>query len=147
MANLKLSQPPAASALTGDEFVPVVQGGQTRRSTVAAVADARKGAWIGPTLNAPWANFGDVFAPVGYRKNGNRVQLRGVVKGGAGGTVVFVLLPVFRPSAQLIMTTLSDAGAPTRIDVRTNGEVFVGFPPTAQVSWLTLDSTTYCAGV
>ncbi|QWP77475.1 hypothetical protein J5226_03460 [Lysobacter sp. K5869] len=144
MANLKLSQLPAASALTGDEIVPVVQGGQTRRSTAAALADTRKGAWVAPSLNAPWTNFGDVFAPAGYRKDGNRVQLRGVVKGGAGGTVVFVLPAAFRPSAQLIMTTLSDAGAPTRIDVRANGEVFVGLPPSAQVAWLTLGSITYC---
>lgn len=144
MANLKLSQLPAASALTGDEIVPVVQGGQTRRSTAAALADARKGAWVAPTLNAPWTNFGDVFAAAGYRKDGNRVQLRGVVKGGAGGTVVFILPAAFRPSAQLIMTTLSDAGAPTRIDVRSNGEVFVGLPPSAQVTWLTLDNINYC---
>lgn len=82
MANLKLPQQPAASALTGDEVVPVVQGGQARRTTVAAVADARKGAWVAPILNAPWTNFGDVFAAAGYRKDGNRVQLRGVAKGG-----------------------------------------------------------------
>lgn len=106
MANLKLSQLPAASVLTGDEIVPVMQGGQTRRSTVAAVADARKGAWVAPTLNAPWTNFGDVFAAAGYRKDGNGVQLRGVVKGRAGGTVVFVLPAAFRPSAQLIMNSL-----------------------------------------
>ena len=138
-------QLPAASALTGDEIVPVVQGGLTRRSTVAAVADARKGTWVAPTLNAPWTNFGDVFAAAGYRKDGNRVQLRGVVKGGAGGTALFVLPTGFRPSAQLIMTTLSDAGAPTRIDVRANGEVFVGLPPSAQVAWLSLDAVTFCA--
>lgn len=145
MANLKLSQLPAASALTGDEIVPVVQGGQTRRSTAAAIADVRKGAWVAPTLNAPWTNFGEVFAPVGYRKDGNRVQLRGVIKGGAGGTVLFVLSAAFRPSAQLIMTTLSDAGVPTRIDVRANGEVFVGLPPSAQVAWLALDTISFCA--
>ncbi|MGH8080135.1 MAG: hypothetical protein ACREP7_06130 [Lysobacter sp.] len=145
MANLKLSQLPTANALTGDEIVPVVQGGQTRRSTVAAVADARKGAWGVPTLNAPWTNFGDVFAPAGYRKDGSRVQLRGVIKGGTGGTVVFVLPVAFRPSAQLIMTTLSDAGAPTRIDIRANGEVFVGLPPSAQVAWLALDAISFCS--
>ncbi|ALN55397.1 hypothetical protein GLE_0038 [Lysobacter enzymogenes] len=144
MANLKLSQLPVASALAGDEIVPVVQGGQTRRSTAAALADARRGAWVAPTLNAPWTNFGDLFAAVGYRKDGNRVQLRGVVKSGAGGTVVFVLPAALRPSAQLIMTTLSDVAAPTRIDVRANGEVFVGLPPSAQVAWLTLDGISYC---
>lgn len=53
MANLKLSQLPAANALTGDETLPIVQGGQTRRSTAAAVADLRKGTWQAPALVAP----------------------------------------------------------------------------------------------
>lgn len=143
MANLKLSQLPAASVLTGDEIVPVVQAGQTRRSTVAALADARKGAWVAPTLSSPWINFGDVFGAVGYRKDAGRVQLRGVVKGGAGGSVLFVLPAGFRPSTQLIFTTLSDVSSPTRVDVRTTGEVFVGLPPSATVAWLTLDGISY----
>ena len=145
MANLKLSQLPAASALTGDEIVPVVQGGQTKRSTVAAVADVRKGAWMAPTLNTPWTNFGDVFSVAGYRKDAGRVQLRGVVKGGAGGSVPFVLPAGFRPNAQLIFTTMSDVSSPARIDVRANGEVFVGLPPSATVAWLTLDGISYFA--
>ena len=145
MANLKLSQLPAASALTGDEIVPVVQGGQTRRSTVAAIADVRKGAWVAPTLNAPWTSYGDVFATAAIRKDGSRVQFRGVVKGGAGGTVLFTVPAGYRPPTQQIFATLSDAAAVTRIDVRPTGDVLVGLPPSTAVAWLSLDGIGYYA--
>ena len=39
MSNVKISELPAASPLTGTESVPVVQGGQTRRSTAKAVLE------------------------------------------------------------------------------------------------------------
>jgi hypothetical protein len=139
MANLKLSQLPAASALTGDEIVPVVQAGQTRRASAAALAMLGQGAWQVATLAAPWANYGDAFATAAFRKDGRRVELRGVVKGGAGGSVVFTLPIGLRPAAQRIFTMLSDAAAPTRVDVRANGEVLVGLPPSTTVAWLSLD--------
>lgn len=37
MADVKISELPAASTLTGDELVPVVQAGATKRATVAAL--------------------------------------------------------------------------------------------------------------
>jgi hypothetical protein len=143
MANQKLSQLPAASLLTGTELLPIVQGGQTRSITVAAVADLRKGAWQAPTLNAPWTNYGDVFASAGYRRDGGRVQLRGLVKAGAGGTVIFVLPLGFRPPAQQIYTGVSDSSAPTRIDVKTNGEVLVSQPSSGVLGWLSIDGVAY----
>lgn len=39
MADTKISQLPAAAALTGDELLPVVQGGATLRATARAVAN------------------------------------------------------------------------------------------------------------
>lgn len=38
MANVKISNLPAAGALTGTEIVPVVTGGATKRTTVSAIA-------------------------------------------------------------------------------------------------------------
>lgn len=143
MANLKLSQLPAASALTGDEIVPVVQAGQTRRATAAAVAVLGQGAWQAATLAAPWTNYGDAFATAAFRQDGRRVELCGVVKGGAGGSVVFTLPAGLRPAAQRIFTTLSDAAAPTRVDVRANGEVLVGLAPSTAVAWLSLDGIAF----
>ena len=143
MANLKLSQLPAAGALVGDEIVPVVQGGQTRRATAAALADLRKGTWLVPTLNAPWTNYGDAFSNAAYRKDGNRVQLRGLVKAGAGGSVVCNLPAGFRPPAQQIFVAVSDAPAPARIDVRSNGDVAVAQPTTGTLGWLSLDAISF----
>lgn len=40
MADVKISELPAASALTGAELVPIVQGGVTKRTTAAAVGAA-----------------------------------------------------------------------------------------------------------
>ncbi|WP_057919629.1 hypothetical protein [Lysobacter antibioticus] len=143
MANQKLSQLPAASALTGAELVPVVQGGQTRSTSMAAIADLRKGAWQTPTLNAPWTNYGDVFATAGYRRDGGRVQLRGLVKAGAGGTVIFVLPTGFRPPAQQIYTAVSDSSVPARVDVKANGEVLVSQPGAGVLGWLSLDAVAF----
>jgi hypothetical protein len=145
MANLKLSQLPAANALTGDETVPIIQGGQTRRSTAGAVADLRKGTWQAPALVAPWANYGDAFAAAAYRKDGGRVQLRGLVKGGVGGSVVFALPAGFRPPAQQIYSVVTDASAPARVDVKTNGEVLVSQPGTGAIVWLSLDCVAFFA--
>lgn len=39
MPNVKISEMTAASSLTGEEIVPVVQGGENRRTTVQAILD------------------------------------------------------------------------------------------------------------
>ena len=143
MANQKLSQLPAGAALTGTEIVPVVQGGQTRTTSTAAIADLRKGAWQPATLNAPWLAFGDPFANASYRKDGGRVQMRGLVKAGAGGSTVCVLPAAYRPLTQLLFIVGCDLTAPARIDVRINGEVLVAQPTTGTFGWLSLDGISF----
>jgi hypothetical protein len=143
MANLKLSQLPAAAALTGTEALPVVQGGQTRITTTAAVADLRKGAWQAFALHAPWVPFGDPFATAGYRKDGGRVQLRGLVKAGAGGSVICVLPTAFRPLTQLLFLVGCDLAAPARIDIKSSGDVLVALPTSGVLGWLSLDSIAF----
>lgn len=143
MANLKLSQLPAAAALTGTELLPVVQAGQTRSVTVAAVTELHKGNWQTPTLNAPWANYGDPFATAAYRKDGNRVQLRGRVKGGAGGSSLFTLPLGFRPPAQQTYAVMSDGTSPTHVDIKSNGEVTVAQPTSGVLGGLSLDAVAF----
>lgn len=145
MANLKLSQLPAAAALTGTEILPVVQAGQTRSTTIAALADLRKGAWQAPNLNAPWTNYGDAFANAAYRKDGNRVQLRGLVKAGASGSVIFTLPAGFRPPAQQIYVASCGAATPARVDIRSNGEVIVSQAPSGTFGELSLDGVAFFA--
>lgn len=143
MANQKLSQLPAAAALTGAEILPVVQAGQTCGTTTAAVADLRKGVWQAPALNAPWTNFGDAFANAAYRKDGSRVQLRGLVKGGTVGTAVLILPAGSRPPAQHVCLVASEVAVPRRVDVKVNGEVLVASQGAGNVEWLSLDGIAF----
>src|ERR1700730_17206918 len=46
MTNVAISGLPAASALTGGELVPVVQGGATSRTTVSAFSNLLLGTYI-----------------------------------------------------------------------------------------------------
>lgn len=144
MANLKLSQLPAASPLAGAELVPLVQGGQTKAATLTAIANMRKGAWQLATLEAPWAAFGDPFAAPAYRNDGSRVYLRGLIKGGTGGSTAFRLPANMRPPMRLLFSCISDRSEPTRIDVTAAGDVIVVQPLSGTVQWLSLDGVAYC---
>ena len=55
-------------------------------------------AWTAPTLQNGWGNFGNGYAPAGYRKIGDIVYLRGLVSGGTVGAILFVLPVGFRPA-------------------------------------------------
>ncbi len=53
--------------------------------------------WITPTLLNGWVNAGGGQNPVGYRKIGDQVFLRGFFGGGTLNTAIFVLPAGFRP--------------------------------------------------
>ena len=54
------------------------------------------GAWTAPTFLNGWINFGAPYAPAAYRKVGDIVFLRGLLKGGAFGAAAFQLPAGFR---------------------------------------------------
>lgn len=61
MAEKKISELDAAAALVGDELVPIVQGGETVRTTTAAIRGApqitvSETAPEDPVLNQLWLN-------------------------------------------------------------------------------------------
>lgn len=64
MANIKISQLPVASTpLTGDELVPLVQGGATERTTVDALVAAARGqtTWTGASYSGEWISAPSIF--------------------------------------------------------------------------------------
>lgn len=64
-------------------------------------------AWTNVTFNSPWANYGAGFSNAQYRKVGEMVQVRGLVKA-TGITVpslIFILPVGFRPPANLQFAT------------------------------------------
>ena len=88
--------------------------------------------WRSPAFQNGWSNLGGVLAPVGYRKEGSYVSLRGVATGGtlsSGGgpsSVITVLPAAFRPEHRSMFAVASASGgvdAHGRVDVDTGGEV------------------------
>jgi hypothetical protein len=62
-------------------------------------ANKAQEAWIAPTLLNSWVNLGDSYPTAGYRKNQfGMVELRGIVTGGASGSVICVLPEGYRPA-------------------------------------------------
>jgi hypothetical protein len=64
MANIKISQLPVASTpLTGDELVPLVQGGATERTTVDQFINAARGqtTWTGVSFSGEWISAPSIF--------------------------------------------------------------------------------------
>jgi hypothetical protein len=63
---VKISELPAASALTGAELVPIVQGGATKRTTTQDIANLAGGAVIAPSDLDITNNFGPQSSSYGY---------------------------------------------------------------------------------
>ena len=64
MANIKISQLPVASTpLTGDELVPLVQGGATERTTVDQfiLAARWQTTWNGVSFSGEWISAPSIF--------------------------------------------------------------------------------------
>lgn len=99
------------------------------------------GQWFTPTLQNSWANLAG-FTPAGYMKDENGiVRLRGVVASGSASTaVVFTLPQGFRPATRVMGIGVS-AGAFVRVDVQTDGTVFIATG--GSTTSLSLDSISF----
>lgn len=53
--------------------------------------------WITPTMQNSWVDYAGGYTPTAYRRIGNRVFLRGLVKAGTVNTSMFTLPVGFRP--------------------------------------------------
>jgi hypothetical protein len=80
-------------------------------------------AWVSPTLLNSWVNWGSPYQGLQYRKVGDIVHLRGLVKFGTVATTIFTLPSGFRPPADLMYLTLGDGAAVARFDVKSSGNV------------------------
>lgn len=84
----------------------------------AASADT---GWIAPTLTNTWANYASGFQSAAYRKIGNQVFIRGLVKDGVvgGATPIFTMPVGFRPTAGIVM--YAGISAATRVTAGSTG--------------------------
>jgi len=69
-----------------------------------------RGAWTPVTFQNGWVNFAAGSNACQYRKEGDRVFLRGMMKSGTLGNVIAFALPAgFRPPADVYLATVSNA--------------------------------------
>ena len=101
------------------------------------------GAWTAPTLSGSWANYGGTtFNTAGYRKVGQVVYFKGLVKSGTG--TIFVLPAGYRPpDGRLIFTCYGD-GALAEVDIYTTGEVHL--QAGTATTYLSLDNISFWVG-
>lgn len=71
----------------------------------------RKTAWTALTLKNNWQNYGGEFQTAQYRKVGDEVQVRGLVRLGTTATAIATLPDGFRPPATLLFGAIHDVGA------------------------------------
>lgn len=120
--------PPAVALATGAPPDIVSTDGAAGASNQAARADHTHKlidtGWIAPALLNGWVNYsapGTGFAPCGYRKIGNIVFLRGLLKSGTAN-LMFTLPAGYRP-AWLMLLGIEAGGAHGRVDIAANGDV------------------------
>jgi hypothetical protein len=68
-------------------------------------------AWTAPTFQNAWVNFGFAstqWSLAGYRKIGDMVWLKGLVKSGTVGAAIFTLPVGYRPSADALFAVDSN---------------------------------------
>lgn len=86
----------------------------------ALIGDA---GWTNATPLGSWTTpSSSPYHPIGYRKRGNVVWLRGSAAGGTVGQTVFTLPAGYRPALVLLCTGISSA-AISRVDVTPAGSV------------------------
>lgn len=97
--------------------------------------------YLTPTLTNSWANYGSGYANAGYYLGADgRVYLRGLIRNGSVGSAAFTLPPGMRPSARLLLGTVSN-GVVGRVDITAAGEVLPSSPSTN--GWVALDGLSF----
>jgi hypothetical protein len=137
---------------TADNLAPTakVDGGQITPGTLPAVAFAPSvsaATWTAPTLLNGWVNYANGYNDAGFYKDAlGWVHLKGLVKLGPPGSVIFTLPTGFRPAQRYLTVAIgSQAGyVMVRVDVETNGNVSVVYASGAgTMDWVTLDQVHF----
>lgn len=103
--------------------------------------------WTTPTLLSTWVAWGAPYSTAGYYKDADGwVHLRGLIKNGVAGTVMFTLPSGYRPEFQQIRITMANTGAANimqRITLQTDGDVI--HDAAGGTSWVSLDGISFRA--
>ena len=89
--------------------------------------------WNALTLSEGWLNYGDGEPEIAYSQQGNKVYLKGIVKGSSLNNVVAVLPEGLRPKATSVIPSTSrelDQYKASAIKINTSGEIQLLNPTT-----------------
>lgn len=78
---------------------------------ISARATDQANAWQTPTLGSSWVNYGAPYQAASYRRVGDRVELRGVIKSGTLGAAAFTLPTGYRPPADHLFAQVCAGGS------------------------------------
>lgn len=111
--------------------IPVTDQVNTNTTDIANLKTSTQvTAWTAVTFLNSWTNYGSPYQLTQYRKRGDMVDIRGVVKGGAGLVPIFNLPTGFRPPMQEQFACES-GNAHANVEIRPNGDVVLNFPTAA----------------
>ena len=97
--------------------------------------------WVSLTFSNSWVDYGSPRETPAYRVAGGVVHLRGMVKSGTWGAVMFTLPSGARPTATRFLPTMSN-GVLSAVEVASNGEVKVAGGAGGSNAWVSLDGVT-----
>lgn len=97
--------------------------------------------WTNLTLVNSWVSYGFPYSTVGYRVSADVVHLRGMVKSGTWGAVMFTLPSGARPTETRFLPTMSN-GVLSALNVASNGEVKVAGGAGGSNAYVSLDGLT-----
>ena len=134
------NRPTGASLHAGLTIFDLTEGKLFAYSGTAWVEVTCPGAWTAPTFQNSWVNY-DGVEPAQYRKVGDIVELRGLVKNGTVGetTAIFTLPTGFRPPKRVRIPIVANSVF-AWISVGTDGVVGVG---SGSNVWVALDAVAF----
>jgi hypothetical protein len=100
--------------------------------------------WHSLTINPPWTQYGGDYARSGYTKTASGiVVLKGLVTGGAGGSVLGTLPEGFRPDSKIMVAVAAGNNYTGSLDIHPDGQIVVRSMTAG--SWVALDSVMFPA--
>lgn len=122
-----------------DTEVTKVCGAAEQKLTWASGPDT---GWTAPTLLNGWVDYPSPWSPVGYRKIGGVVWLRGLVSNGTLDTAMFTLPAGSRPGIRLLFNVQTWPDVSARMEVHADGTVING-SGSGNNAWISLDGISF----
>jgi hypothetical protein len=97
--------------------------------------------WVAPSLGNSWVNYGGIYQTCAYRKIGDIVYLRGLVRNGTIGAAMFYLPVGFRVTAHTHMSAGDVNSTGGIVQTTTDGAVFASTP--SGNGWVSLDGLQF----